>query len=93
MCMFRKGLFALVLALTIAVLASCGGGADLNEAAERVAPGQTYEEVCDIIGRDGTAMGADGTVYEWHFADQGNLLVFFTRSGDQLVVSEFQVIQ
>ena len=46
---------------------------------EQIKPGQTYSEVCEIIGFDGTDVGYGAILYEWKIEGGDSLLVWFVK--------------
>lgn len=65
---------------------------------EQIVPGQTYAEVCAILGRDGTDIGGGVILYQWELENGKKLLVWFrenskknSRYPDDLIVSERRV--
>jgi len=65
---------------------------------EQIKPGQTYSEVREIIGFDGTDVGYGAILYEWKTEDGGNLLIWFVKPNTEdavfpndLIVQNFRM--
>jgi len=80
------------------MLASCSFHT-VDSLAENITIGQTYSEVCSVLGNEGTDIGFGEILYEWDFSDRGNIWVWFSEpqkpdfhAPDELVVREFRVV-
>lgn len=74
-----------------------GESASIDALAEQIVPGQTYAEVCSLLGREGVDVGSGAIIYEWALEGDQKLLVWFSKPDgesclpDDLIVTECRI--
>ncbi len=69
--------FILIVSMMTIAVSSC---APTKRDAEKIVPGMTYEEVCDIMGSEGVEVGFGMIIYVWKLANGKEFSVCFTRN-------------
>ena len=81
--------------LTVVVITSCSHQNNLYEKAQtQISEGMTYEEVCAIMGSEGTDIGRGVILYEWKLEKDSRLLVWFSHSTDDtnaITITEYKI--
>ena len=81
---FIKIISIITICLLIETAVGCSLGT-AEEIFEKITPGMTYREICDIVGSKGTDKGSGAIIYEWELDNGKTLKVwFYPTNGENL---------